>query len=773
MPPFSMRYDQNTLVLTTPALTLGFSLEDGGLRELRRAAGPDMLGYGAPMPAIDVQLDERGWLAGTSFVRYLRHMIDAAGDAVTLVITIGLGPLTIDDCFRITGTLITRHVTITNVGEDTVRLHGLRIIWPWARVGAFESCRFDAPSNSVRPHVPLAVAAQQRRNVLPRRFFAPGLRDNLALERAPSQGPGVLALHDPAGNEALLCWFFSQARTAQPQIDGNNLALTLIHEVEIDEWLHSEARVDVANQYLLLLHEPWPAALAALGRTWPLCGLHPPVHPVGWLRDAAIYETHPAFFGGFAGLAAALPGLCRLGLNTVCLLPVWAFANRKDRIWDGNWSGSGNPYAIRDFEQIDPTLGTADDLRALVAAAHALDMRVLIELPLEGCAADARLAGEHPDWFCTDADGQAMPISAQPDLLAFNWSNAALRDYMFDWAVRQYREFQLDGLRLVAPRMVAPLRHRMPGEPADRERAGVLALIERVRDALNTDGRGAALCGGLSGPLYSMFHDGTIDQLAHHMFVHLALNRITPAELGAWLEDHARILPRRAVPICFTENYQTRLINPLADGLRGSRLGRMLLAGIVLCGFVPLIYAGQEHDDPEFIGRVLRARAQHAALRHGSIAYNRLQCSSTQVFAVLREAPGEYVLGLLNVGPHKHTIVVSLPVDQIGLADQTYELFELFEQRAWVEEGRRAWARDDLLALQITLEPFGAYGFLLRSAVADPADPASAAGSDSAPIDDQRLGEIVMPALASPAELGLGVGNGRRTTRRRREPGDA
>ena len=67
-----------------------------------------------------------------------------------------------------------------------------------------------------------------------------------------------------------------------------------------------------------------------------------------------------------------------------------------------------------------------DDLRALVAAAHALDMRVLIELPLEGCAADARLAGEHPDWFCTDADGQAMPISAQPDLLAFSAMNHEL-----------------------------------------------------------------------------------------------------------------------------------------------------------------------------------------------------------------------------------------------------------------------------------------------------------------------------------------------------------
>ena len=106
------------------------------------------------------------------------------------------------------------------------------------------------------------------------------------------------------------------------------------------------------------------------------------------------------------------------------------------------------------------------------------------------------------------------------------------------------------------------------------------------------------------------------------MFIHMALDRVLPAELGEWLEDHARALPAGAVRACFVESHHTRLTNPLADGLRGSRISRMLLAGMVLCGFVPLIRSGQEQDERPFLERLLRARAASPALRYGTPRYN-------------------------------------------------------------------------------------------------------------------------------------------------------
>jgi glycosidase len=725
-----------------------------------------VLGYGAASPAIDIRLDERGWLAAQIFVRYLKHTVTEHDGVVDLAIKIGVGPLIVEDHYRITGTLIARQLDIRNVGEDRVDLRGVRLLLPWARVGALESCRFDAPGNSVRPHVALAVAAAQRRDVLPRRFFAPGLREGYALERAPTQGPGVLALHDPAIDEALLCWYYSAELPAQPQVEGNQFALTLAHEVHTADWLQSEQRMLIGTQYCMLVHETWPATLAALRRTWAICGVHQFDRAAAWLPDAAIYEAHPARFGGFAGLAAALPELSDLGINTLCLLPVWAFANHKQGLWDGNWEDTGNLYAIRDFEQLDPTLGSADDLRALAARAHELQMRVLIDLPLEGCADDSPLVEWHPDWFCRDEHRQLVGVPQQPDLVAFDWDRPELQDAMLAWSLGQARAYDLDGYRVIAPRDPGPNWGRAERNAGCVDGNGVLRLLERLQREIKAYKADASLLGVLSGPLYDAVHDGLVDELPHHMFVHLALARMTPVELGEWLEDYERALPRQMMRVCFIENHRTRLINPLADGLRGSRISRMLLAGIVLCGFAPLISAGQEEEEARFIQRLLRARREHPVLRYGRVSYNSLPCSSAEVFAVLREHAGDHLIGLLNVSPHKHTVVISLPVDQLDLPEGDYELHELLTQRVWSEGRQRAWRRDELLALRLTLEPFGAYSLLIRSVAvqASPAGETRLAAGDT-------LRALPFGAALEPQASRVGLAGGRRTARRKRENG--
>ncbi len=770
MAPFAISRDQDIYTLNAAEITLAFSAEHGGLQRLQRAGGPNLIGYGTPCPAIDIQLDERGWLADQIFVRYLKHSVAEQDGAVELVITIGVGPLIVEDHYRITGTLIARHLVIRNVGEDRVELHGVRLLLPWARVGALESCRFDAPGNSVRPHVALSVAAAQRRDVLPRRFFAPGLREGYALERAPTQGPGVMALHDPAIDEALLCWYYSAVVPAMPQVNGNDVALTLGHEVRSADWLYSEERIQIGTQYFMLLHEPWPAALSALQRTWALCGFRALERPAEWMRDIAVYEAHPSRFGGFGGLTAALPALHDLGINTLCLLPVWAFANHKQRLWDGNWEASGNLYAICDFEQIDPTLGDADDLRALVVAAHQQQIRVLLDLPLEGCAADSPLVGQHPSWFCRDQDRQLVRVPQQQDVVAFDWDQSELQDAMITWALGQARAYDLDGYRIIAPRELAPnWGHAQRMRICDAS-MGVLTMLERFQRELKAIKRDAVLLGALSGPIYDTVHDALVDELPHHMFVHLALSRLTPVELGEWLEDYDRTLPRHVARVSFIESHRTHIINPLADGLRGSRISRMLLAGLIMCGFAPLISAGQEEQDSDFIRRLLGARAEHAVLRYGRVIYNSLPCSNAQVFAVWREYAGEHLIGLLNVSPHKHSLILSLPVDRLDLPEGDYELFDLFTQWMWVEEERRSWRRDELLALRLTLEPFAAYCLMVRAVVRQ-LDTGAAEELPAGGVAPQSL--AALPIRIALGEAPLGASNGRRHSRRKRGGGEA
>lgn len=760
------------VTINTSEIELSFSLEDGGLRSLRRAGGPNVIGYGDARPSIDVRLDNQGWLASRSFVRYLGHTIDEREHGVDLVIVIGIGPLRVYDRYRITGTLIARRITVENVGEDERRLCGARLALPWARVGALETCRFDAPGNSVRPRVPLRVAAAQRYGVLPRRFFAPGLREQRAMELAPTCGPGLMALHNPETDEGLLCWYYSPVEEALPQVEGNDTAVTLIHQIELADWLRTEVGLSGGTQYILLLREPWSATLDAFQRTMALCGLEALGRRADWVRDAAIYEAHPAQFGGFRGLADALPELRELNLNTLCLMPIWEFANRKSRVWDGNWEASGNPYAVRDFEALDPTLGTAEDLRALVDAAHRNGMRVLLDLPLVGCADDSRYLAEHPDWFCADEGGRPARVPGQRGMIAFDWASLGLQEYLLGWALTQLRAYDIDGYRAVTPRAGQPNWVRRSTPHASAGGMGSLRLIERLQHEIKQIKPDAALLGALCGPAYEASNDFVVDELPHHMFVHLALNRVTPMELGEWLEDHWRMLPAGAIRVCFTESHLTRTINPLADGLHGSRISRMLLAGMVFSGFVPLIWFGQEHSERTFVGQLLRMREQHLALRRGAVLYNAVPCDSSQVFAVLRVAETEQIVGLLNVGPHKQTVAVSLPVDTLGLPDGDYMLYDLFAGAPWTEEGCRSWRRDELLSMKLTVEPFGAYCFVVQAAERCPPADEQAPADERPATGDDTTDTLAVGAGAEPAAvvaLGEARGAGSRRQRQRKQ----
>jgi hypothetical protein len=722
---YSLTESRQRVMLRTDELELAWSCSDGGLRVLRFSEGINLLGHGPEHATVDVAIgDDERWQASSAFVRYLHAKAEESDDGVAVTVSIGIGALTVEDRYLITGSLITRRIVIQNVGDDELRVRGVRLSLPGACVGSPATCRFEAPGNSVRPRVPLQVAAEQRPDVLPRRFFAPGLLDNRALVSAPTQGPGLLALHAGERDETLLCWYYSDVEPALPFVEGNRgtleappaPAVTLGHELRLAGWLAAGAELHGGAQYIMLLREPWPEALDSFRRTWPICGLRPLAQRAPWVADAAVYELHPSSYGGFAGVQSALPGLRALGINTIYMLPIWEFDNRKGRRWDGNWSTSGSIYAIRDFEQLDPTLGTPEELRALVDAAHALGMRVLLDLVTQGCARDARYVRESPQWFSRDAQDALVSSRGWTDTYSFDWNNPQFQDYMHWWALDQVRHYNIDGFRVHAPFDKEPNWARGLRYHASASSLGVLRLLDRLQRDIKALRPDAALLCELYGPVYERSHDFCYDYLAHTMFFHLALNRITPAELGEWISDHWRALPSAPARVCFTETHNTRTLNPLADGLRGSRISRMLLAGMVLCGYAPMFWSGQEEGDERFIGNLLEARANTPALRYGSARFNAVLCDFRQIFTVLREHEGQRLLGLLNVSPHKRTVTFGLPVDLLGLPEGRFRLCEMLSGRYWDEEGRTSWERDELLSFAITLDSYEAYCFALEPA---------------------------------------------------------
>nr|WP_226921341.1 alpha-amylase family glycosyl hydrolase [Georgenia subflava] len=95
-----------------------------------------------------------------------------------------------------------------------------------------------------------------------------------------------------------------------------------------------------------------------------------------WWRDAVIYQVYPRSFadgdgdgmGDLPGITARLDHLARLGVDALWLSPFYRSPQA-----DGG-------YDVADYRDVDPRFGTLADADALIARAHELGLRVIVDL---------------------------------------------------------------------------------------------------------------------------------------------------------------------------------------------------------------------------------------------------------------------------------------------------------------------------------------------------------------------------------------------------------
>jgi alpha-glucosidase len=95
-----------------------------------------------------------------------------------------------------------------------------------------------------------------------------------------------------------------------------------------------------------------------------------------WWRSAVIYQVYIRSFadgngdgiGDIPGLRARLPYLAELGVDALWINP-WYPSPMKDAGYD-----------VSDFRAIEPLFGTLDDARGMIAEAHELGLRILLDI---------------------------------------------------------------------------------------------------------------------------------------------------------------------------------------------------------------------------------------------------------------------------------------------------------------------------------------------------------------------------------------------------------
>ncbi|WP_171148047.1 glycoside hydrolase family 13 protein [Streptomyces sp. S3(2020)] len=212
-----------------------------------------------------------------------------------------------------------------------------------------------------------------------------------------------------------------------------------------------------------------------------------------WWRQAVVYQVYPRSFGDadgdglgdIRGVTERLTHLSGLGVDALWLSPFYP-----SELADGG-------YDVADYRDVDPRLGTLDDFDAMVAEAHRLGLKVIVDLVPNhsshqhawfqealaagpGSAARERYVfrdgrgahGELPptDWqsvFGGSAwqrvpDGQWYLHLFTPEQPDFNWDHdevrADFRTTLRFWSDRGVDGFRVDVAHALAKDLAEPLR---------------------------------------------------------------------------------------------------------------------------------------------------------------------------------------------------------------------------------------------------------------------------------------------------------------------------
>lgn len=171
-----------------------------------------------------------------------------------------------------------------------------------------------------------------------------------------------------------------------------------------------------------------------------------PLYPApDWLRNAVIVEipirafNHPDYNNpqnwnnesgnaSYLSVVERLDFLKEMGVNVICLYTIYYH------------TPGTNLYALRHHEA-DPTLGTIDDVKTLINAAHEKGFKVISNTNAYGVAWNSPMINEHPDWFL----GEEYDLFGQR---VFDVSNPEVVKYIIDTHVWWCTEIGLDGWRI-------------------------------------------------------------------------------------------------------------------------------------------------------------------------------------------------------------------------------------------------------------------------------------------------------------------------------------
>lgn len=356
--------------------------------------------------------------------------------------------------------------------------------------------------------------------------------------------------------------------------------------------------------------------------------------------------------GTFAAAAKHLPFLRDLGVDAVWLMPPYPIGR------EGRKGALGSYYSVQDYCAVNPEFGSLEEFDFLVAEAHRLGMKVLLDWVANHTARDARWLREKPyDWYERDAQGAAAVPWDWTDTAKLNYANHDVWQGQIDSMLYWVENHNIDGFRCDMAMLVPVEFWQEVSKTLHAAKPDIFMLAEAEEQNL-----------------FDNAFDACYGWEVHHLMCDIAQGKTRVDALRRWLYADRDRYPQSALRMMFTSNHDENSWSGSEFARLGDAVRIMAALTFVLPQSLPLIYTGQEvgYDHSfEFFDRdplpSLEANEWSdfyrtlTSLKHRSKALDSGECGGSFVeirnnaedclMTFVREKEGSRVVCVMNVSP--------------------------------------------------------------------------------------------------------------------------